>query len=228
MSRENRKAMVRRDHPKLSLSRQCEIVSISRSSFYHQPKGESTKTLALMRQIDELFMKYPFFGNRQIRHHLRRSGVKIGRHRVCRLMRLMGPCAIYQAPSTSKPHPEHRIYPYLLHKMTIDLLIRSGAAISPISRSRVGFCTSWRSWTGQRGKCCLGGCQTRWMCFFALRLWKKPLPGSGCRGYSTRIRAASSPALLLPACCVMPRSKSPWMGGADAWTIYSSNGCGAP
>ncbi len=120
MSRAERKAMVARDHPELSLSRQCQLVQVSRSSFYHKPKGESAETLALMRQIDELFMKYPFFGSRQIRHHLRRSGVKIGRHRVRRLMRLMGLCAIYQAPNTSKPHPEHRIYPYLLRRMVID------------------------------------------------------------------------------------------------------------
>jgi putative transposase len=120
MSRGERKAMITREHPDLSLSRQCEVLSISRSSFYYAVKGESPATLALMRRIDELFMKYPFYGSRQMVRQLRREGVRIGRHRVRRLMRLMGLAAIYQAPRTSDPHPAHRIYPYLLKGMVID------------------------------------------------------------------------------------------------------------
>ena len=120
MSRGERKAMITREHPELSLSRQCEVLSISRSSFYHAVKGESPETLALMRRIDELFMKYPFYGSRQMVRQLRREGVRAGRHRVRRLMRLMGLAAIYQAPRTSAPHPTHRIYPYLLKGLAID------------------------------------------------------------------------------------------------------------
>ncbi len=120
MSRGERKAMITREHPELSLSRQCEVLSISRSSFYHAPKGESPETLVLMRRIDELFMKYPFYGSRQMARQLRREGVRVGRHRVRRLMRLMGLAAIYQAPRTSAPHPAHRIYPYLLKGLAID------------------------------------------------------------------------------------------------------------
>ncbi len=120
MSRGERKAMIRRDRPDLSLSRQCRLLRISRSSFYYAPKGESPKTLALMRRIDELFLKYPFYGSRQMARQLRREGVRVGRHRVRRLMRLMGLEAIYQAPRTSEPHPAHRIYPYLLGRLAID------------------------------------------------------------------------------------------------------------
>ncbi len=120
MSRGERKAMIVRDHPALSLSRQCEVLSISRSSFYHAAKGESPATLALMRRIDELFMKYPFYGSRQMVRQLRRESVRIGRHRVRRLMRLMGLAAIYQAPRTSAPHPAHRVYPYLLKGLAIE------------------------------------------------------------------------------------------------------------
>ena len=94
--------------------------SISRSSFYYAPKGESPENLALMRRIDELFLKYPFYGSRQMVRQLRRDGVCVGRHRVRRLMRLMGLEAIYQAPRTSTPHPTHRIYPYLLKGIEID------------------------------------------------------------------------------------------------------------
>jgi putative transposase len=120
MSRAERKAMITRADPELSLGRQCELLSISRSAFYYAPRGESPENLALMRRLDELFLKYPFYGSRQMVRHLRREGVRVGRHRVRRLMRLMGLAAIYQAPRTSTPHPDHRVYPYLLRGMTID------------------------------------------------------------------------------------------------------------
>ena len=119
MSRAERKAMIAPGRAGLSVSRQCELVSISRSSFYHTPRGESPENLALMRRIDELFLKYPFYGSRQMVRHLRREGVGVGRHRVRRLMRLMGLEAIYQAPRTSASHPAHRIYPYLLRDLTV-------------------------------------------------------------------------------------------------------------
>ena len=119
MSRGERKAMIVRDRPELSLSRQCRLLSISRSSFYYTAKGESPANLALMRRIDELFLKYPFYGSRQMVRQLRRDGVRTGRHRVRRLMRLMGLEAIYQAPRTSTPHPAHRVYPYLLKGLAI-------------------------------------------------------------------------------------------------------------
>ena len=120
MSRRERKAMVVRDVPDLSLSRQCRILSIGRSSLYYAPKGESVENLTLMRRIDELFLKYPFYGSRQMARQLRREGMAVGRHRVRRLMRLMGLEAIYRAPKTSVPHPEHRVYPYRLKGLTID------------------------------------------------------------------------------------------------------------
>jgi len=112
--------MVVRDLADLSLSRQCELLSIGRSSLYYAPKGESVENLALMRRIDELFLKCPFYGSRQMARQLRREGMAVGRHRVRRLMRLMGLEAIYRAPKTSVPHPEHRIYPYRLKGLTID------------------------------------------------------------------------------------------------------------
>ena len=119
MSRGERKTMIAPDHPDLSLSRQCRLLSISRSSFYYAPRGESPETLALMRRLDELFLKYPFYGSRQMRRQLRREGVCVGRHRIRRLMRLMGLEAIYQAPKTSTPHPAHRVYPYLPRNLTV-------------------------------------------------------------------------------------------------------------
>ena len=90
--------MIERTNPKLSITRQCNILSLSRSSFYYQLKGKSEANLALMRRIDEVFLKYPFYGSRQMTRHLRREGETVDRHRVRRLMRLMGLAAIYQAP----------------------------------------------------------------------------------------------------------------------------------
>ena len=120
MSRSERRAMIVRDHPALSLSRQCRLLSVGRSSLYYEPTGESAGTLALMRRIDELFLKYPFYGARRMALHLRREGVRIGRRRAGRLMRLMGLQAIYRAPRTSDPHPEHRVWPYLLRGLAIE------------------------------------------------------------------------------------------------------------
>ena len=73
-----------------------------------------------MRRIDELFLKYPFYGARQMVRHLRREGVRIGRRRAARLMRLLGLQAVYRAPRTSDRHPEHRVYPYLLRGLGIE------------------------------------------------------------------------------------------------------------
>jgi len=125
MSRTERKAMIERRPSAPSLSRQCEILSLSRSSLYYAPRhgangGESPETLALMRRIDALFLKYPFYGSRQMARQLRREGIAVGRHRVRRLMRLMGLEAIYRAPRTSTPHPEHRVYPYRLNGLSIE------------------------------------------------------------------------------------------------------------
>ena len=120
MSRPERRAMVVRGHPSLSLSRQCRLLLIGRSSLYYEPKGESAETLALMRRIDALFLKYPFYGARRMALHLRREGVRLGRRRAARLMRLMGLEAIWRALRTSAPHPEHRVYPYLLRGLAIE------------------------------------------------------------------------------------------------------------
>ena len=133
--------MIRRDHPDLSLSRQCRLLSISRSSVYHTSQGESAENLELMRRIDELFLKYPFYGSRQMVRHLWRDGVRVGRHRVRRLMRLMGLQAIDQAPRTTKPHFQHRVYPDLLKGSPSSGPIRSGPRTSPISPSSAASCT---------------------------------------------------------------------------------------
>lgn len=108
-----------RDHPKLSLRRQCRLLSLSRSSLYYTPLGESAENLMLMRLIDEQFLETPWYGARQMSRWLRRQGHVAGRHRVRRLMRKMGLTPIYQPPRTSEPHPEHKVYPYLLKNLEV-------------------------------------------------------------------------------------------------------------
>jgi putative transposase len=112
--------MIEPGHPQLSVVRQCELVSISRSGFYYQPTGETPLNLMLMRLIDEQFLETPWYGSRQMARHLKREGYSVGRKRMRRLMAKMDLVPIYQRPRTTVPHPDHRVYPYLLREMVID------------------------------------------------------------------------------------------------------------
>jgi len=103
----------------LSIVRQCQIVGISRTSMYYEPKPISSRDLELMRLIDEIHLRYPFFGSRRIRDKLNEDGHKVGRGHVATLMRKMGIEALYRKPRLSEPHPEHKVYPYLLRGMEI-------------------------------------------------------------------------------------------------------------
>ena len=111
--------MVDPDDVALSLTRQCRLVSITRSSFYYDGKDESLFNVQLLRRIDEQFLETPFYGSRQMTRWLRRQETWVSRKRVRRLMRRLGLQAIFQRPRTSQPHPEHRIYPYLLRDLAI-------------------------------------------------------------------------------------------------------------
>lgn len=111
---------IERNHPKVSVRRQCQMLSLARSNLYYAPKGESAENLRFMELIDKQFLETPWYGSRQMARHMQRHGHKCGRHRVRRLMRLMRLVPIYQTPNTSKKHPQHKIYPYLLRGLTID------------------------------------------------------------------------------------------------------------
>ncbi len=111
--------MVSKDHS-LSQRRQCSLLQLSRSTLYYQPKPTGPENLELMRLIDEQFLRTPWYGSRQMARHLQRQKRKVGRHRVRRLMRLMRLVPIYREPNTSKKHPAHKVYPYLLKGLKID------------------------------------------------------------------------------------------------------------
>lgn len=111
--------MLKPDSPRLSIVKQCSLLSISRSSLYYKAKGESPFNLNLMKLIDEQFLETPYYGARQMARYLRRQGCCANRKRVRRLMLKMGIMAIYQKPNTSKPNPEHKTYSYLLKGVDI-------------------------------------------------------------------------------------------------------------
>ena len=109
------------DHShELSISRQANVLNISRGSVYYRPRPVSAGALAIMRRIDELHLDYPFAGSRMLRDMLGREGVGIGRQRVSAMMKRMGIEAIYRRPNTSKPAAGHKIYPYLLRGLKVD------------------------------------------------------------------------------------------------------------
>lgn len=112
--------MVNPQIQEVSLVKQCELLSISRSGWYYAPKGENPLNLKLMRLIDEQFLKTPFYGSRQMMRYLKRQGYCVGRGRIRRLMKLMGIEAIYQKPITSMKHPENKVYPYLLRHLKVN------------------------------------------------------------------------------------------------------------
>jgi putative transposase len=112
--------MVDPTDPELSIARQCWLLGIHRSSFYYRPTPIRPEDLELMRLMDEQYLKTPTWGSRSMRNHLRRLGFNINRKRIQRLMRLMGLEAIYPRPKTSRPHPENKIYPYLLRGLQME------------------------------------------------------------------------------------------------------------
>jgi putative transposase len=120
MSPSERRALVDRDDPDLSVAAQCRLLNVARSTLYYQPAPKDPDDLALMRRMDELYTKWPFYGSRRMVAALRQDGLTVNRKRVRRLMRVMGLEAIYQKPNTSQGHPDHKIYPYLLRGLAID------------------------------------------------------------------------------------------------------------
>lgn len=104
----------------LPITRQCQLLSLNRSTAYYRPKGASDEDLELMRRIDEMHLKRPFYGSRRIRDWLWEEGYDINRKRVQRLMRQMGITALYPKKGTSRPGKGHKIYPYLLKGLEIN------------------------------------------------------------------------------------------------------------
>ena len=119
MSLAQRRKMVDREHPSMSMTRQCALLGVSRSGLYYRSRGTSDEDLALMQAMDRQYLETPFLGSRRMRDWLERQGIVVGRKRVQRLMRTMGLRAIYRGPGASRPAPEQRVFPYLLRNVQI-------------------------------------------------------------------------------------------------------------
>lgn len=104
----------------LSLARQARLLRLSRASVYYEPVATTPADLALMRRIDELHLEWPFAGSRLLRDLLAQESIRVGRRHVATLMRKMGLEALYKRANTSRRHPQHAVFPYLLRGLTID------------------------------------------------------------------------------------------------------------
>ncbi len=102
------------------MTRQCHLLAVPRSSAYARPQAVSAPDIDLMRQLDELYLKWPFYGSRRLCVELQHQGYRVNRKRIQRLMRKMGLRAIYPKPRTSQPGKGHKIYPYLLRGLSIE------------------------------------------------------------------------------------------------------------
>jgi putative transposase len=111
--------MIDREHD-LPITRQAEVLHISRGSVYYLPRPVPDADLAIMRHLDQLHLEFPFAGSRMLRGLLAAKGYKIGRRHVKTLMQRMGIEALYRRPRTTKPEPGHKIHPYLLRGLSIE------------------------------------------------------------------------------------------------------------
>jgi putative transposase len=126
-------------HPELSIRYQCELLGVNRSSLYSDAKGETTLNLVLMKMIDEEHTKHPFSGKRKIVEYLARKGFEVNVKRVKRLMRMLGIRVYYPKKNLSKPHPDHRVFPYLLGGVTVSSVNHVWSTDITYIRMRHGF-----------------------------------------------------------------------------------------
>lgn len=120
MSRKQKVLLIEPAHPRISVIRQCEIVGLHRSAYYYRPAHVSQRDLDLMRRMDEIYTALPYYGSPKITAQLQRQGIGVNHKAVERLMRVMGIQAVVPKKNTSKPHPAHIHYPYLLNGLEIN------------------------------------------------------------------------------------------------------------
>ena len=111
--------MVNPEDKQLPISKQCQLLNLSKSGYYYKRRQESELNIKLMNMIDEIYTNHPTWGSRKIRDYLRNQGIRMNRKRLQRLMRKMGITVIYPRKRLSRPHPDHKIYPYLLRGLNI-------------------------------------------------------------------------------------------------------------
>jgi putative transposase len=218
----------------LPVTRQAQVLGISRGAFYYKARPVPPRDLAIMRRIDELHLERPFAGSRMLRDMLNREGVPIGRRHVASLMKRMGIAAIYRRPNSSKPAPGHKIYPYLLRGTKIDRpdqVWATDITYIPMARGFVYLVAivDWfsRRVLAHRVSITLGPRSGPRRTSASTR-WKRRSAAMANRRSSIRIRAASSPARHSAAFCSEMASPSAWMAKGRGATTCLSNGSGSP
>jgi putative transposase len=139
LSPDAKRDLIEPEHTQISVARQCALVGLSRSSFYYGSKGESAENLHLMRLLDEQYTRTPFYGVRRMTVWLRQQGYPVNPKRVARLLHTMGLETIYPKPRLSQPHPERRVYPYLLRGVPITRVNQVWSTDITYIRLHAGF-----------------------------------------------------------------------------------------
>ena len=182
-----------RQHPSLSVLRQCTLLSISRSSVYYQPVKTSQENLKLMKLIDWQYLDWPFYGSRRMTACLRNQSYDVNRKRVRRLMGIMGLRAIYRRPRTSPPAPGHQVYPYLLQGVEItwpNQVWTADITYIPMARGFL-YLVAIMDWYSRY--VLAWRLSTLWRPTSVSKPWKR-LSEKGCQKCSIPTREHSSPA----------------------------------
>ncbi len=135
----DKRSLIDKGHKKLSISRQCGLLELNRSSYYFKPKGFDAEDYAIMRKMDEIFTEHPYYGTRRMKHVLRIEGYKIGRKRIKRYYEILGMEAIYPKMNLSRRNQAHKVYPYLLKGLEIERPNQVWSADITFVRLRQGF-----------------------------------------------------------------------------------------
>jgi putative transposase len=224
-STDDLRLLVDRGRTVISIRRQCELLGVSRSGLYYEPRGETEENMALMRLLDEQYTRTPFYGSRKMVEWLRTQGFDVNRKRVRRLMAMMGIEAVYPKPRLSQPGEGHRIYPYLLRGVEVDRVNQVWRTDITYIRMAPGFVylvavmdwfsryvLSWRLSLTLELDFCVDALKS------ALRRGRPEIFNSDQGSQFTSERFTDELATRQIA--------SAWMDVAAAWTTFSLNDCG--
>ena len=218
--------MIDREHD-LPITKQAEVLRISRGSVYYLPRSVSATDLEVMRRLDRLHLEFPFAGSRMLRGLLAAEGCKIGRRHVKTLMRRMGIEALYRRPRTTQPEPGHKIYPYLLRGLEItrpNQVWAMDITYIPMARGFV-YLAVVLDWFSRR--------VLSWRlsitmeAAFCVETLEDALAVTASQTSSIPIRVRSSRGRPSPVCSPTTALPSGWTAKELGGTMSSSSGCGA-
>ena len=222
VSAEEKRRWIDPGHPELSIRRQCALLGLSRASFYYESAQESPEDLALMRRIDAQYTRTPFYGSRRMTVSLYEQGYGVNRKRVQRLMRRMGLWGIAPGPRTSRAHPAHRVYPYLLRDLVVERPNQVWSTDITYIPMRAGFMFLVAILNWYSRYVLSWGLSNTLDTVFCLEALEEALSA----GRPEIFRAASSPVRRSPVCSRRTRCGSAWTaaGGSSTTSLSSAFG----